>query len=179
MNIPNRKPAGRCRRIGAAQAAANRRIASQKATKGPHPHTFSGLPSLQKCVCEIFGDIWFEIRVEIWNLRWEKSGESWGEDLSTCQESTGKFREIFGANFGENLGNFVSNFATFFGNFAQQKGGCNTFGLNKKITRFTKDQFSVLPFLVCWDFLVFPLRGIPCVFFCRFSLLFQGISVAR
>ena len=33
MNIPNRKPAGRNRRIRAAQAAANRRIAGQKATK--------------------------------------------------------------------------------------------------------------------------------------------------
>ena len=33
MNVPNRKPAGRNRRIRAAQPAANRRIAGQKATK--------------------------------------------------------------------------------------------------------------------------------------------------
>ena len=33
MNSPNRKPAGRNRRIRAAQAAATRRIAGQKATK--------------------------------------------------------------------------------------------------------------------------------------------------
>ena len=72
-----------------------------------------GLPSLQKCVCEICGEIWFGIRFETWNLRWEKSGEIWGEDFSTCQESTGNFVANFGANFGENFGNFVSNFAAF------------------------------------------------------------------
>ena len=86
-----------------------------------------GLPSLQKCVCEIFGEIWFGIRFEIWNFRWEKSGEIFGEDFSTCQESMknlgGNFGANFGANFGENFGNFVSNFAAFFGNFVQQKGG--------------------------------------------------------
>ena len=82
-----------------------------------------GLPSLQKCVCEIFGEIWFEIRFEISSLGWEKSGEIWGEDFSTCQESTTNFGANFGANLGDNFGNFVSNFASFFGNFVQQKGG--------------------------------------------------------
>ena len=57
-----------------------------------------GPPSLQKCVCEIFGEIWFGIRFEIWNFRWERSGEIFGEDFSTYQEST----KHFGANFGEN-----------------------------------------------------------------------------
>ena len=82
-----------------------------------------GLPSLQKCVCEIFGEIWAGIRFEIWNLRWEKSGEIWGEDFSACQGSTKILGAIFGANFEENFGNFVSNFTAFLGNFVQQKGG--------------------------------------------------------
>ena len=67
---------------------------------------------------------WNLIWNSIWNLKFPmgKSGEIWGEDFSTCQESTKKFGANFGANFGENFGNFVSNFATFFGNFFQQKG---------------------------------------------------------
>ena len=77
--------------------------------------------SLQKCVCAFFCEIWFGIRFEIWNLRWEKCGEIWGEDFSTCQERTGNF----GANFGES---FVLNFAAFFGNLVQQKGGASILG---------------------------------------------------
>ena len=61
--------------------------------------TVLGLPSLQKCVCEIFGEIWFGIHFEIWNLRWKKSGEIWGEDFSTCQESTGELRGEFRGKF--------------------------------------------------------------------------------
>ena len=49
-----------------------------------------------------------------------------GRTFSICQESTGNFGEIFGANSGEIFGNFVSNFATFFGNFVQKKGGVKT-----------------------------------------------------
>ena len=42
-------------------------------------------------VCrELFGAISFGIQFEIGNLTWEKSGGTWGEVLSTCQE--GKFR---------------------------------------------------------------------------------------
>ena len=48
------------------------------------------------------------------NFQWENSGEIFGEDFSTCLESTKNFGANFGANFGENFGNFVSNFATFF-----------------------------------------------------------------
>ena len=51
-----------------------------------------------------------------------KSGEVWGEDFSTCQESTGNLGVNFRANFGENFGNSVSNFASFFGNLTQQQG---------------------------------------------------------
>ena len=40
----------------------------------------------------------------------KKSGATWGEDFSTCQESTGSF----GADFGEHVGNFVSKLVTFF-----------------------------------------------------------------
>ena len=32
-----------------------------------------GLPSLQKCVCDIFSELWFGIRFDIWNLRSEQS----------------------------------------------------------------------------------------------------------
>ena len=70
-------------------------------------------------------------RNSIWNLKSPtgKSGDSFWEDFSACQQSTGNFGEDFGtnfgANFGENFGNFVSNFATFFRNFVQQKGGAN------------------------------------------------------
>ena len=65
-----------------------------------------------------------------------------GEDFSTCQESTTKIRANFGANygtnFGENFGNFVSNFAIFFGNFVQQKGGANVFsGTETKTAPFS------------------------------------------
>ena len=70
-----------------------------------------GLPSLQKCVCDNFGEIWFGIWFEIWNLWWKKSGEIFGEDFSTCQESTNifgeNFRAKFGANSGDNFGHFV------------------------------------------------------------------------
>ena len=97
--------------------------------EGRHVCHLLGLPSLQKCVCEIFGEIWFGIRFEIWNVRWEKSGEILGDDFSSRQESTKNFGANFGANFGEyfgeNFGNFVSNFATVFGSFVQQKGGAN------------------------------------------------------
>ena len=64
-----------------------------------HPVYVLGLPSLQKCVCEIFGEIWFGIWFEIWNFRWEKSGEIFGEDFSTCQESTEKIRGEFRGKF--------------------------------------------------------------------------------
>ena len=37
----------------------------------------------------------YGIRFEIWNLRWEKPGEIWGKDLSTCQHRHGKFRGNF------------------------------------------------------------------------------------
>ena len=89
----------------------------------------SGLPSLQKCFCENFGEIWLGIRFEIWNFRWEKSGEMFGGGLfSTCQESTKKLGANFGANFGatfgENFGNFASNFATFFGKLRSAEGRC-------------------------------------------------------
>ena len=96
------------------------------------PYKILGLPSLQKCVCEIFGEIWFGIRFEIRNFRWEKSGDNLGEVPGGLfylpgkhEKNRGEFRGKFGENFGENFGNFVSNFATFFGNFVQQKGGAN------------------------------------------------------
>ena len=66
----------------------------------------------------------------------------WGEDFSTCQESTNIFGANFGANFGPNFGNFVSNFATFFGNFVQQKGGA------KKHPTF-QELFPIAKFYVC------------------------------
>ena len=69
-----------------------------------------GLPSLQKGVCEIFGEIWFGVRFEILNLHGENPGEIWGEDFSTCQESPGDFGENFGANFGANFGENFGNF---------------------------------------------------------------------
>ena len=43
-----------------------------------------------------FGEIWFWIRFEIWNLWCEKSGEILEWDFSICQESTGNFGEISG-----------------------------------------------------------------------------------
>ena len=66
----------------------------------------------------------FDLEFEIRNLKspMGKSGEIFGEDFSTCQESMGNFGENFGEYFGET---FVSNFATFLGNFVQQKGGAN------------------------------------------------------
>ena len=77
-----------------------------------------GLPSLQKCVCEIFGEIWFGIRFEIWIFRWEKSGEILGGGLFLPAR---KARKIFGANFGANL---VSNFATFIRELRSAEGRC-------------------------------------------------------
>ena len=55
-----------------------------------------GLPSLQKCVCEIWFGIWFGIWFEIWTFRCEKSGEVWGEDFSTFRSQK---KEVFRRGF--------------------------------------------------------------------------------
>ena len=71
-----------------------------------------------------------------------KSGEIFGEDFSTCQESTKNFGANFGATFGASFGANFGNFATFFGNFVQQKGGANTlFSLSILVARRAKTYF--------------------------------------
>ena len=78
-------------------------------------------------------DLEFDLKFEISNGKILVN--FWGEEFSTCQESTGNFgenfRANFGANFGEHFGNFVSNFATFFGSFVQQKGGAKEIAVPK------------------------------------------------
>ena len=52
-----------------------------------------------------------------------KTGEMFGEDLYTCQQSI----KHFGANFGKHFGEDFGTFGTF-GNFVQQKCGDNELG---------------------------------------------------
>ena len=66
-------------------------------------------------------DLEFDLRFEISDGK--NMVKFFGEDFSTCQEST----KNIGVNFGEISGNFVSNFAIFFRNFVQQKGSANGF----------------------------------------------------
>ena len=58
-----------------------------------------GLPSLQKCICEILVryDLEFDLKCEISDGK--KLLKILGEDFSTCQESAENFRANFGANF--------------------------------------------------------------------------------
>ena len=90
---------------------------------------YLGLPSLQKCVCEMFGEIWFGIRFEILRFPIGKIWWNFGGELfylsGKHEKIRGKFRSKFWRKFGEKFGNFISHFATFFGKLVKQKGGAN------------------------------------------------------